>query len=76
MSLLVAAAQVSQGFAHSVRSVDNRRTLACLAAMFHSHGKTMKTIQLPLRHSSSRVTAEIYTHAIPQHQRDAVVRRS
>jgi integrase len=34
----------------------------------------MKTIQAQLRHSSARVTMEIYTHAVPQHQRDAVER--
>lgn len=42
------------------------------ATLLNSQGESMKTIQAQLRHSSSHVTMEIYTHAIPQHQRDAV----
>jgi len=34
----------------------------------------MKTIQAQLRHSSARVSMEIYTNAIPQDPRDAVER--
>jgi integrase len=44
------------------------------ATLLHAQGESMKTIQAQLRHSSARVTMEIYTHAIPQHQRDAVER--
>jgi integrase len=44
------------------------------ATLLNSQGESMKTIQAQLRHSSSRVTMEIYTHAIPQHQREAVER--
>jgi hypothetical protein len=44
------------------------------ATLLNSQGESMKTIQAQLRHSSARVTMEIYTHAIPQHQRDAVER--
>ena len=42
--------------------------------LLNSQGESMKTIQAQLRHSSARVTMEICTHAIPQHQRDAVER--
>ena len=44
------------------------------ATLLNAQGESMKTIQAQLRHSSSRVTMEIYTHTIPQHQRDAVER--
>lgn len=44
------------------------------ATLLNAQGESMKTIQAQLRHSSARVTMEIYTHAIPQHQRDAVER--
>ena len=44
------------------------------ATLLNSQGESMKTIQAQLGHSSARVTMEIYTHAIPQHQREAVER--
>src|SRR5260370_23501350 len=44
------------------------------ATLLNSQGESMKTIQAQLRHSSARVTMKIYTHTIPQHQRDAVER--
>src|SRR6202035_1809673 len=44
------------------------------ATLLNAQGESMKTIQAQLRHSSTRVTMEIYTHAIPQIQRDAVER--
>jgi integrase len=44
------------------------------ATLLNSQGESMKTIQAQLRHSSARVTMEIYTHIIPQLQRDAVER--
>ena len=42
------------------------------ATLLNAHGESMKTIEAQLRHSSFRVTMDTYTHAIPQHQRDAV----
>jgi integrase len=42
--------------------------------LLHAQGESMKMIQAQLQHSSARVAMEIYTHAIPQHQRDAVER--
>ena len=42
--------------------------------LLNSQCESMKTIQAQLRHSSARVTMEIYTHSIAQHQRDAVER--
>jgi integrase len=44
------------------------------ATLLNSQGESVKTIQAQLRHSSARVSLEIYTHAVPQHQRDAVER--
>lgn len=44
------------------------------ATLLHAQGESMKTIQAQLRHSSVRITAEVYTHVIPKQQRDAVER--
>jgi integrase len=44
------------------------------ATLLNAQGESVKTIQAQLRHSSARVTMEIYTHAIPQQQREAVER--
>ena len=44
------------------------------ATLLNAQGESMKTIQAQLRHSSARITMEIYTHTIPQHLRDAVMR--
>jgi hypothetical protein len=44
------------------------------AGLLNSQGESVKTIQAQLRHSSARVTMEIHTRAIPQHQREAVAR--
>ena len=38
------------------------------ATLLNAQGESVKTIQAQLRHSSVRVTMEIYTHAIPQQQ--------
>jgi integrase len=44
------------------------------ATLLNSQGESMKTIQAQLGHYSARITMEIYTHAIPQHERDKVER--